>query len=131
MPALPLVTFILSGWDLGVCADLILQGVQFAHYVTLYKRDVLPLKLFVGGLGLLTTLKSVQAIAHFESIDMIFWVQNVQGFMDLDFAAGIFTTYWPTELNITLAAIIAFYVQMFFYQRLGYALYPSRCIFRI
>ncbi|KAJ7289645.1 hypothetical protein C8J57DRAFT_1628702 [Mycena rebaudengoi] len=114
MSPLPVITFILGGWDAGVYADLILQGAifaQVAHYATLYKRDVVYLRLFVGGLLLLTTLKSAHSIA-------LVWLQNVEYFMDLEQAAGIFSGHWIGKSNITLVALIAFYVQAFFCHRL-------------
>ncbi|KAJ7290552.1 hypothetical protein C8J57DRAFT_1611525 [Mycena rebaudengoi] len=114
MPPLPVVTFILGGWDVGVYADLILQGAifaQVAHYATLYKEDATYLKLFVGGLLLLTTLKSAHSIA-------LVWLQNVEYFMDLEQAAGIFLENWIGKINLPLVALIAFYVQAFFCHRL-------------
>ncbi|KAJ7127699.1 hypothetical protein C8R44DRAFT_873511 [Mycena epipterygia] len=111
MPTPPVVTFLLGAWDLGICADLVLQGVvfaQFAHYVTLYSKDILALRAFVGGLLIITTLKSAQAIA-------IMWSQNVTHFADIGGAAG---PTWTSEANIVFVAFIAFYVQLFFCQRL-------------
>ncbi|KAF7349116.1 hypothetical protein MVEN_01433800 [Mycena venus] len=109
-----LVTFFLGGWDLAVCADLTLQGIifaQIAHYVTLYKKDVLALRAFVAVLLIITTLKSAQGL-------VILWIQNVEYFMNLNAACNMFTNSWTTELNLTLAALIAFYVQLFFCKRL-------------
>ncbi|KAJ7127650.1 hypothetical protein C8R44DRAFT_873471 [Mycena epipterygia] len=114
MPTPPLVTFILGGWDLGICADLILQGVvfaQIAHYVALYSEDLLALRAFVAILLILTTLKSVQGI-------VMLWLQNVTHFTDIGAAVGLFATAWPTKANISFVALIAFYVQLFFCQRL-------------
>ncbi|KAJ7444481.1 hypothetical protein FB451DRAFT_76010 [Mycena latifolia] len=114
MPTLPVVAFVLGGWDLGVAGDLVLQGVifaQFAHYTTLYKHDILLLRVFVWGLLLLTTLKSAQDVA-------IIWSQNVQHFMEVEVAVGLFDTTWFFQLNVSFVAVIAFYVQMFFCHRL-------------
>ncbi|KAJ7253900.1 hypothetical protein C8J57DRAFT_1076614, partial [Mycena rebaudengoi] len=94
--------------------DLILQGVifaQIAHYTTLYEKDVLALRTFVAVLLIITTLKSAQGL-------VIFWIQNVEHFMDLKAALGMFTDSWTTEINLTLCALIAFYVQLFFCNRL-------------
>ncbi|KAJ7793880.1 hypothetical protein B0H14DRAFT_2256857, partial [Mycena olivaceomarginata] len=94
--------------------DLVLQGVifaQFAHYTTLYKHDILFLRVFVWGLVLLTTLKSAQGLA-------VIWSQNVQHFMDLEAAVDLFQTTWFFQLNVSFVAVIAFYVQMFFCHRL-------------
>ncbi|KAJ7360783.1 hypothetical protein DFH08DRAFT_951434 [Mycena albidolilacea] len=58
-------TWILGVWDLAVCSCLFLQGVlcaQFANYMTLNKRDSVWMKLFVAGLALLTTLKTLQSL---------------------------------------------------------------------
>ncbi|KAJ7122109.1 hypothetical protein C8R44DRAFT_852889 [Mycena epipterygia] len=110
----PAITYFLGGWDLGICADLILQGVifaQIAHYVTLYNKDIPPLRPFVGVLLIITTLKSAQGL-------VILWIQNVQYFMDVEAALSMFTTSWTTEANLALIAIIAFYIQLFFCHRL-------------
>jgi hypothetical protein len=51
--------------DLALCADLFLQGVlcaQFAHYTDMNQQDSVLMKLFVAGLALLTTLKTVQVL---------------------------------------------------------------------
>ncbi|KAJ6468593.1 hypothetical protein DFH09DRAFT_955491, partial [Mycena vulgaris] len=99
---------------LGISGELILQGVlytQFAHYMSLYKTDILLLRAFVAGLLVLTTLKSVQGL-------MILWIQNVEHFTDVAAAANMVFSSWISELNLTLVALIAFYVQLFFCQRL-------------
>ncbi|KAJ7279410.1 hypothetical protein C8J57DRAFT_1570062 [Mycena rebaudengoi] len=117
MPPLPVIslTFVLGGWDLGTQADLILQGILFAQFTNYwsqyYKSDSLSLKLFVLGLLLSTTLKSAHAIA-------LVWVQNVEYFMDLQQAAGLFFTHWLYESNVLIGAIIGFSVQAFFCRRL-------------
>ncbi|KAJ7090680.1 hypothetical protein C8R44DRAFT_648085, partial [Mycena epipterygia] len=95
-------------------ADLILQGVifaQIAHYTTLYNKDIPPLRLFVAVLLIITTVKSAQGL-------VILWIQNVQYFMDVEAVLNMFTTPWTTEINLALIAVIAFYVQLFFCQRL-------------
>ncbi|KAJ6530817.1 hypothetical protein DFH09DRAFT_1093426 [Mycena vulgaris] len=110
----PLVVYVLGGWNLGISADLILQGVlfaQFSHYMTLYKKDVVALRVFASVLILITTLKSAQGLA-------ILWIQNVHYFTDIVGAAGMFYSAWPSEINLAFAAVIAFYVQLFFCQRL-------------
>ncbi|KAJ7658096.1 hypothetical protein B0H17DRAFT_350461 [Mycena rosella] len=113
-PSLPIATFFLGGWDLGICADLILQGITFAqiaHYTTLYGNDVLALRAFVAVLLMITTLKSAQGLA-------ILWIQNVEYFMNINAALNMSTDSWPTEVNLALIALIAFYVQLFFCRRL-------------
>ncbi|KAJ7637805.1 hypothetical protein B0H17DRAFT_1216962 [Mycena rosella] len=114
MAPLPVVTFILGAWNLGISGDLLLQGVlfaQFTHYITLYKKDILLLRAFVGGLLVLTTLKTVQCLA-------MLWAQNVVYFVDVFGALNMFYAFWPTEINVMFVAFIAFYVQLFFCQRL-------------
>ncbi|KAJ7664269.1 hypothetical protein B0H17DRAFT_1256435, partial [Mycena rosella] len=107
-------TFFLGGWDLSICADLILQGIifaQIAHYTTLYGKDVLTVQAFVAVLLVITTLKSAHGLA-------ILWIQNVEHFMDLNAALSMFTNSWPTQVNLALIALISFYVQVFFCRRL-------------
>ncbi|KAJ7309243.1 hypothetical protein DFH08DRAFT_823662 [Mycena albidolilacea] len=51
--------------DLAGSADLFLQGVlcsQFAHYTDVNDNDSWLMKLFVAGLAMLTTLKTVQIL---------------------------------------------------------------------
>ncbi|KAJ7360804.1 hypothetical protein DFH08DRAFT_359525 [Mycena albidolilacea] len=105
---------ILGGWDLAVCSCLFLQGVlctQFANYMTLNKRDTIRMKLFVAGLALLTTLKSLQSLA-------IMWIQNVILFGDAEAGSNIWVTHWVWRITLILEATTAFYVQMFFCRRL-------------
>ncbi|KAJ7276647.1 hypothetical protein C8J57DRAFT_1713933 [Mycena rebaudengoi] len=115
MPPLPVVTYILGGWDLGTHADLILQGILFAQFTNYwsqyYKSDSLFLKLFVLGLCLATTFKSAHAIA-------LVWVQNVEYFMDIKQAATMFFTSWLNQSTALIGEIIAFSVQVFFCRRL-------------
>ncbi|KAJ7314627.1 hypothetical protein DFH08DRAFT_1041244 [Mycena albidolilacea] len=107
-------TCILGGWDLGACSSLFLEGVlcaQFAHYLSLNKRDSIWMKLFVAGLVLLTTLKSLQSLA-------MMWIQNVTLFGDREAASNIWHNHWVWYTILMLEAITAFYVQMFFCRRL-------------
>ncbi|KAJ7822989.1 hypothetical protein B0H14DRAFT_3146181 [Mycena olivaceomarginata] len=107
-------TYMLGAWDLGACSSLFLEGVlcaQFAHYLSLNKRDSIWMKLFVAGLVLLTTLKSLQSLA-------MMWIQNVTLFGDREAASNIWQKHWVWYTSITLEAITAFYVQMFFCRRL-------------
>ncbi|KAF7315753.1 hypothetical protein MIND_00091200 [Mycena indigotica] len=109
-----LVTYLLGAWDLSACGDLLLQGVIFAqtaHYFALYHSDLLALQMFVLGLLLLTTLKSMQMIA-------ILWIQNVTNFIDIRAASMMFTTNWLQQINLAFGAFIAFYIQIFMCQRL-------------
>ncbi|KAJ6488759.1 hypothetical protein C8R45DRAFT_826858 [Mycena sanguinolenta] len=100
--------------DLGVAGELILQGVlfaQFAHYWSLYKKDILILRVYASFLLFITTLKSVQCL-------VILWMQNVENFTDIGGAADLFFNAWPAQINLPFVALIAFYVQLFFCQRL-------------
>ncbi|KAJ7199038.1 hypothetical protein GGX14DRAFT_573117 [Mycena pura] len=110
----PAITYFLGGWDLGICADLMLQGVlfaQIAHYTALYDTDVLVLRVFVAVLLIITTLKTAQGLT-------LLWILNVQHFMDVDAALSLFTTSWITSINLALIGVIALYVQLFFCARL-------------
>ncbi|KAF7342972.1 hypothetical protein MVEN_01727300 [Mycena venus] len=109
-----LTKFILGGWDLGIYGDLMLQGAlfaQFAHFASLYHRDIASIRTFVWLLFAMTTLKTVQCL-------VILWIQNVKHFGDILSAGNMFNTEWTEQFNVGLSAIIAFYVQLFFCQRL-------------
>ncbi|KAJ6512969.1 hypothetical protein C8R45DRAFT_330950 [Mycena sanguinolenta] len=106
-------TRILGGWDLAICFVLFLQGVlcsQFAHYMD-FKRDSVQIKLFVAGLALLTTLKTLECLT-------IMWIQNVTLFADVEAASTMWNTAWFSKITVLLEATVAFYVQMFFCYRL-------------
>ncbi|KAJ7292549.1 hypothetical protein C8J57DRAFT_1490055 [Mycena rebaudengoi] len=94
--------YVLGGWDLGICADILLQGALFAH---------LGSKLFVAGLALLKTLRSMHALA-------LMWVQNVLLFSNQPLSVALWSDHWLGEISLTLEAGIALYVQMFFLYRL-------------
>ncbi|KAJ7788806.1 hypothetical protein B0H14DRAFT_3575619 [Mycena olivaceomarginata] len=103
-------TCILGAWDLGACSSLFLEGVlcaQFAHYLSLNKRDSICMKLFVAGLVLLTTLKSLQSLA-------MMWIQSITLFGDREAASNIWLKHWVWNTSLTLEAITAFYVQISF-----------------
>ncbi|KAJ7314619.1 hypothetical protein DFH08DRAFT_895085 [Mycena albidolilacea] len=107
-------TCTLGAWDLAVSLCLFLQGVlcaQFVHYMSLNKRDSIWMKLFVAGLALMTTLKSLQSLA-------IMWIQNVTMFEDREAGSNIWHKHWVWEITFMLEAVPAFYVQMFFCRRL-------------
>ncbi|KAF7315782.1 hypothetical protein MIND_00094200 [Mycena indigotica] len=113
-PPPPIVVYVLGGWDLGICGDLLLQGVIFAqisHYFSLYHSDVPALRMFVLGLLLLTTLKSMQMIA-------VMWVQNVVYFTKIAPAARMFLAHWTEQISLGLGACVHFYVQLFLVHRL-------------
>ncbi|KAJ7237128.1 hypothetical protein C8J57DRAFT_1568889 [Mycena rebaudengoi] len=114
MALLPIITFIFGGWDLGIHADLILQGLlftQFTRYWTQYPSDYLRNKLFVLGLCIATTAKSAHAMT-------LVWIQNVEYFGDVEKAGGIFTNPSLGGMNILLMTFITLYVQSFFLHRL-------------
>ncbi|KAJ6489945.1 hypothetical protein C8R45DRAFT_992188 [Mycena sanguinolenta] len=109
-------TYVLGGWDLAICAALFSQGVlcaQFARYVAQRKRDSESLltKLFVGGLALLTTIKTVQALT-------MLWLQNVIMFDDSTIMSDLSQHHWVFLTTVIASAVIAFYVQIFFCYRL-------------
>ncbi|KAK7013222.1 hypothetical protein R3P38DRAFT_3277957 [Favolaschia claudopus] len=104
-------TYVLGGWDIGICADLFFQGIlytQFIRYMKICKRDSPWLKLFVAGLAFLTTLKSIQAIS-------MLWLQNVIKFEDLASASVLWRTHWLFHLTVIGSALVAFYVQLPFF----------------
>ncbi|KAJ6541508.1 hypothetical protein B0H19DRAFT_316523 [Mycena capillaripes] len=104
----------LGGWDLSISVVLFLQGVlcgQFAYYTNVNKRDSVGLKLFVTGLALLTTLKTIQALA-------VMWIQNVTLFQNVEAASYLWATYWVPELSPVFESVTAIYVQSFFCRRL-------------
>lgn len=56
---------VLGPWVIGAFADVLLQGVllsQFTSYYQWYGEDALSLKIVVGGLALITCLKSIQSL---------------------------------------------------------------------
>ncbi|KAF7335215.1 hypothetical protein MSAN_02354800 [Mycena sanguinolenta] len=114
IPRLSEQTALFGTLDLSSYADLFLQGVlcaQFAHYMNANEHDSAWMKLFVAGLALLTTVKSVQILA-------IEWMQNADLFESLEALSKLWFAQWISRLTLPLEAIIAFYVQMFFCHRL-------------
>ncbi|KAJ7274800.1 hypothetical protein C8J57DRAFT_1505551 [Mycena rebaudengoi] len=116
MPGLPprSIPIILGGYDIGIQAELICQGVlfaQFTNYWGHFGADMAIVKLFVFGLFLATTLKSAQAV-------MMYWAQNVESFLDLPAASNLYFSNWLFQSNLMAAVLIAFYVQVFFAHRL-------------
>ncbi|KAJ6462454.1 hypothetical protein C8R45DRAFT_1026822 [Mycena sanguinolenta] len=96
--------------------DLFLQGVlcaQLAHYISnVDVRESAMIKLFVVGLALLTTLKSVQVLA-------VAWIWHTTLLADdLDALSEFLWTNWLPGLTLILQAVITFYVQTFFCYRL-------------
>ncbi|KAJ7762861.1 hypothetical protein B0H14DRAFT_2972635 [Mycena olivaceomarginata] len=113
-PRMSTGTAVLGGLDLAISAAVFLQGVlcaQFAHYTNVNTRDGLWLKLFVTGLALLTTLKTVQVLG-------VMWMQNVTLFEDSGAVFRLWATHWVPKLSPILEALIAVYVQGFFCRRL-------------
>ncbi|KAJ7890084.1 hypothetical protein B0H14DRAFT_2690530 [Mycena olivaceomarginata] len=113
-PRMSTGTAVLGGLDLAISAAVFLQGVlcaQFAHYTNVNTRDGLWLKLFVTGLALLTTLKTVKVLG-------VMWMQNVTLFEDSGAVFRLWATHWVPKLSPILEALIAVYVQGFFCRRL-------------
>ncbi|KAJ6461378.1 hypothetical protein C8R45DRAFT_1080876 [Mycena sanguinolenta] len=114
VPRLDEQTALVGALDLSSYADLFLQGVlcaQFAHYMSANEHDSVWMKTFVGGLALLTAVKSLQILA-------IEWIQSASLFESLEALSDLWFTQWISRLTLLLEAIIAFYVQMFFCHRL-------------
>ncbi|KAJ6537986.1 hypothetical protein B0H19DRAFT_1382595 [Mycena capillaripes] len=110
---MPPPSTMLSILNLASFADIFLQGVlcaQFAHYTNVNKHDSGRMKLFVAGLALLTTLKSIQVLA-IMCIQTVTVGQNVAAITHLWHAQWIMNSALPE-------AVIVFYVQMFFCHRL-------------
>ncbi|KAJ7138888.1 hypothetical protein C8R46DRAFT_1200961 [Mycena filopes] len=109
-----LAIFWLGPWLVGGCLDLLLQGVlmsQFVNYFTFYRDDKAAFRLVVGGLVLLTVLKSIHAFA-------IMWIQSIPYFGDLQGAILLnYTTWWQSG-NPLMVALIGLYVQAYFCFRL-------------
>ncbi|KAF8624701.1 hypothetical protein AX17_007032 [Amanita inopinata Kibby_2008] len=106
--------YLLGPWLIGSFVDILFQGIlfcQFAHYVEMYRDDKLSIRLAVLGLGIITTLKSIQSLA-------LVWIQNILYFKDLDGAILLdYTTWWQSG-NPLMVACIGLYVQTFFMHRL-------------
>ncbi|KAJ7725683.1 hypothetical protein B0H16DRAFT_1471709 [Mycena metata] len=113
-PFAPVPWFTFESQDLTMGADLFLQGVlcaQFAHYTNVNQRDSMWMKLFVVGLVLLATLKTIQVLAMIS-------VQNVVLFESPGATTSSGSRVWLSQMNLILEAGIAFYVQLFFCHRL-------------
>ncbi|KAJ7820257.1 hypothetical protein B0H14DRAFT_2600119 [Mycena olivaceomarginata] len=95
--------YVLGGWGV-LCA-------QFAHYTSRNKRDSRWMKLFVAGLALMTTLKSLQSL-------VMTWIQTAATFGNLQAGSHFLRTHWLAKITLILGAITAFYVQLFFCHRL-------------
>ncbi|KAJ7088814.1 hypothetical protein B0H15DRAFT_800776 [Mycena belliarum] len=104
----------LGPWLVGACVELLLQGIlfcQFVSYYSYYRDDKLALRLIVGVLCLLTTLKSIHAFATV-------WIQCIVYFGDLKGAILLnYTTWWQSGTPL-MVAIIGIYVQSYFCFRL-------------
>ncbi|KAJ7730135.1 hypothetical protein B0H16DRAFT_1893645 [Mycena metata] len=125
MPSLSAeVPFTPVGWltfefqDLTMGVDLFLQGVlcaQFAHYTNVNQRDSVCMKLFVAGLALFTTLKTIQVLAMIGIQDVVLF-ENPATTHSAGGRAG--SRKWLGQMNLILESGIAFYVQLFFCHRL-------------
>ncbi|KAJ7730149.1 hypothetical protein B0H16DRAFT_221705 [Mycena metata] len=113
-PFTPVPSLTFESQDLTMGADLFLQGVlcaQFAHYTNVNQRDSMWMKLFVAGLALFTTLKTIQVLAMIS-------VQNVVLFEGPGVTPSSGSRAWLFQMNLIFEAAIAFYVQLFFCHRL-------------
>ncbi|KAJ7701347.1 hypothetical protein B0H16DRAFT_758523 [Mycena metata] len=112
-PFAPVPWVLFGSQNLTLGADLFLQGVlcaQFAHYTNVNQQDSMWMRLFVVGLALLTTLKTLQVLGMVST-------QNVALFQSPG-AAPNFDDMWLSQMNLILEAGVAFYVQLFFCHRL-------------
>jgi len=108
------VYFQLGPWLIGVCVDLLLQGVvlsQIANYYGWYRDDRRILRMIVAMLGLLTIVKSAQAFA-------IIWIQLMLHYGDLEGAILLNLTGWWEHSHPLMVAGIGLYVQAYFCFRL-------------
>jgi hypothetical protein len=93
---------------------------------SLQKGLAAPARLCCGPLGAYDAEKRTMSVSvHGLSaswpdhrISVIMWIQNVQHFTDVAGAVNMFYSTWTSELNLTLVALIAFYVELFFCHRL-------------
>ncbi|KAJ7780027.1 hypothetical protein B0H14DRAFT_2631235 [Mycena olivaceomarginata] len=105
MPSRPtrMEAYVVGAWGI-LCA-------QFVYYTSLDKHNSMWTKLFVAGLALLTTLKSLHSLA-------MMWIQNVAMFGNLQAGSSPWCTHWLSKITVLVEAINTFYVQMFFCRRL-------------
>ncbi|KAK0497982.1 hypothetical protein EDD18DRAFT_127426 [Armillaria luteobubalina] len=106
--------FLLGPWLIGCYLEIFLQGIlccQFSHYWSWYHDDKWALKWAVGGLMLLTTLKSIQSFA-------LIWIQSILYVNDLADAINLNYTAWWQSFNSLFVASIGIYVQAYFCYRL-------------
>ncbi|KAK0462717.1 hypothetical protein IW261DRAFT_1572059 [Armillaria novae-zelandiae] len=106
--------FLLGPWLIGCYLEIFLQGIlccQFSHYWSWYRDDKWALKWAVGGLVLLTTLKSIQSFA-------LIWIQSILYVNDLADAINLNYTAWWQSFNSLFVASIGIYVQAYFCYRL-------------
>ncbi|KAK0213622.1 hypothetical protein IW262DRAFT_1410506 [Armillaria fumosa] len=105
----------LGPWLVGLCLDLLLQGVltsQFSNYYSWYSNtDGYRFTVAVGVLAVVTALKSIQCF-------VIVWVQQIVYFNDFDSAADMRNTTWYERCNTLFVGLIALYVQFYFCYRL-------------
>ncbi|KAJ7481635.1 hypothetical protein FB451DRAFT_133186 [Mycena latifolia] len=106
--------FLLGPWLIGSCIDIFLQGIiccQIFNYFAWYKEDTRILRIYVGGLAILSVLKSAQAFA-------IIWIQSIVYVGDIDGAILLnYTTWWQAG-NPMIVAAFELYVQTYFCYRL-------------
>ncbi|KAJ7909910.1 hypothetical protein B0H13DRAFT_2013390 [Mycena leptocephala] len=107
------VYFQLGPWLIGVCVDLLLQGIvltQVANYFGCYREDK-RVRMIVAILGLLTLVKSAQGFA-------IIWIQLMVHYDDLEGAILLNLNGWWEHSHPLMVAGIGLYVQCFFCFRL-------------
>ncbi|KAK0497876.1 hypothetical protein EDD18DRAFT_1104382 [Armillaria luteobubalina] len=114
----------LGPWLVGLCIDLLLQGVltsQFSNYYSWYgNTDGYRFTISVAVLAVITILKSIQVCTNLQNhfTSAIVWVQQIVYFNDFDSAAGMRNNAWYERCNTLFVALIGLYVQFYFCYRL-------------
>ncbi|KAJ7126316.1 hypothetical protein C8R44DRAFT_781582 [Mycena epipterygia] len=106
--------YLLGPWFIGLCIDLVLQGIlsaQFIKYFGSYRCDRVPLKVLVGILAVLTYLKSIQTF-------IVLWDKLIRHFGDVEGAVNLIFKPGFEGANAVTLAFITFYVQCYFCFRL-------------
>ncbi|KAJ6562534.1 hypothetical protein B0H19DRAFT_1260104 [Mycena capillaripes] len=106
--------YLIGPWLIGTCIELVFQGIistQFVKYFTRYRDDPLALKVFVGGLVLLTYALSIQMFT-------ILWTLFAVHFGTLQGVVPHASVGWLTASSGVVRATVGLYVQGYFCSRL-------------
>ncbi|KAG7452929.1 uncharacterized protein BT62DRAFT_35750 [Guyanagaster necrorhizus] len=114
-PSHEAVVYSLGPWFVGMCIDMLLQGVLFAQFMNYFvwygSTDGYKFTLSVAILAIITTLKSVQAF-------VIVWTQQIIYFYDMQSALNMRFFVWYQVGNPLMVSLISLYVQSYFCYRL-------------